>query len=90
MELLKVSEYETVSGWYVTGATKAGWKWRYVPHMLKLSAKQYIDLLKSYGAVDITYYAPTDCLLYHFETKEKAHKWVLFVNREARKINYCW
>ncbi len=58
--------------------------------MLKLDAVQYINLLKTYGAKDIKYYAPTDCLMYSFETKEKAHKWVLFVNREARKRNYCW
>lgn len=91
-ELLKVTEYESGAGgrWYVTGATRAGWNWRYVPNMLKISAPEYIQLLKKYGAIDIKYYAPTDCLLYSFPNKEKAHKWVLYVNRIARNTNYCW
>ena len=90
MELLKVTEYNTVSGWYVTGATRAGWKWRYIPNMLNLDAVSYIKLLKNYKARNIIYKPETDCLLYSFDKKEDAHKWVLYVNRQARKINYQW
>ena len=91
MELLKLTEFMGTSGrWYVSDSTRAGWKWRYIPNMLEISAPVYIRLLQTYGAKDIKYYAPTDCLLYSFDSKDKAHKWVLYVNRKARERNYCW
>lgn len=92
MELLKVTEYKSnaCENWYVTGAVRAGWKWRYIPNMLKLNVSSYIKLLKDFKAVNIIYKVNTDCLLYSFETKEYAHKWVLYVNRKAREINYQW
>lgn len=92
MELLKVVEYKSSAceKWYVTGAIRAGWKWRYIPNMLKLDCESYIKVLRSYKATDIIYKADTDCLLYSFDTKENAHKWVLYVNRKAREINYQW
>ena len=90
MELLKITEFETVGGWMATGATRPNWKWRYIPNMLNLDVARYINILHSYKAIDIKYYAATDCLLYRFKTKEDAHKWVLFVNRKARERNYKW
>ena len=91
--ILKVTEYESGAGgcWYVTGTQQgAGWNWKYIPNMLQLDIKSYISLLKKYGANKIKYYAPTDCLLYSFDKAETAHKWTLFVNREAKKRNYYW
>jgi hypothetical protein len=90
--LLKVVEYEGGNGnWYITATQqKAGWKWRYIPNMLKLDVTSYIELLKKYGAIGFIYKVDTDCLLYHFNSKEKAHKWVLYVNKCARNSNYTW
>ena len=91
-KVLKITEFESGAGdrWYVTDSTRAGWNWRFIPNMLKLSISSYIKMLRDYGAIDIKYYAPTDCLLYSFPNKEKAHKWVLYVNKVARNTNYCW
>lgn len=91
MVQLTVVEYQGANGWYVTASQQqAGWNWRYIPNMLKLNLKQYIELLIQYKATILHYYVPTDCLLYYFNTKDDAHKWVLFINRMAKKYNYLW
>ena len=91
--ILKISEFSTPIDnlWYVTGTSqKAGWKWRYIPNMLKLNVEDYIKLLHRFKAINLRYYVPTDFLSYCFKTKEDAHKWVLYVNKKAREIGYCW
>lgn len=92
MQLLKITEYESGAGniWYTTSTAQLGWKWRYIPNMLGLNARDYVKELQKYGAINIKYYAPTDCLLYSFPTKELAHKWVLYINRVARNKSYYW
>jgi len=92
MILLKTAEFQGGSGrWYVSAAhQQPNWNWKYIPNMLKLDAVSYVKLLQKYGATDIIYNVDADVLLYSFESKEKAHKWVLYINRIARNTNYMW
>ena len=88
MANMKFAEWMSGSDhWYVglfwTSAAPEKW---YVPwKFMKISFEDYIKLLQNYGAENIRYYPPTDCLMFNFPSETKAHKFVLDMNRKVRK-----
>ena len=90
MATMKYSEWQCGNVWRVglfwNSAVPEKWyvSWKFT----KLSFEDYIKMLKSFGAENIKYYPPTDCLIYEFPDKTKAHKFVLEMNKRARKENW--
>ena len=89
MATIKFAEWENGGGnWYVglyrTSAVPEKWyvEWK----LTNLAFDEYIKMLQNYGANTIKYYAPTNCLIYSFPSKEKAHKYVLERNKQLRKL----
>lgn len=89
MSTLKFKEWQSASGrWYCNDNTHPQ-KWWVPARMLGLSLTDFILLIKDkYGATIHSYCLKTDVLIYSFNTEAEVHKFVLFINREARKRNY--
>ena len=91
--ILKVSNWETASGFVVADTNDLGHDsavWWHIPRMLNMSLVDYIKMLKDeYQVVDFKYIpASNHLLLFFFPTQAAAHKFELFVNREAKKRKY--
>ncbi len=90
--LLKYSEWESPTGWHCTDisdfAHGSGFWW-HVPRMLDISLTDYILLLKDeFNAINFSYDIDKNVLLWKWPTYQDCHKFVLFVNREARKRKF--
>lgn len=91
--LYKISEWQGGSGkWYcndVTDLAGVSGKWWVPARMLGIPLTDYILLLKDqFNATIVEYYEPTDILIFHWEKQTDCHKYVLWINAQARKINY--
>lgn len=84
----KFAEWEGASGrWYVSlfMENAVPEKWYVAWRLTDLSFENYIKMLQNAGAVGIKYYPPSDCLIYYFSTRDKAHAFVLERNRFLKK-----
>ena len=84
----KFAEWQNSSGrWYVGlfMAAAAPEKWYVEWKLTGLSFEDYIKMLRKAGADEIKYYPPTNCLIYSFCTRDKAHAFVLERNRFLKK-----
>ena len=93
--ILKITEWESASGrWYAADTTGfSGW-W-VIARMLEMKLGEYARfLVNEYNAIidDFIIYPYEDkrnsLLIFHFNSYQDAHKFVLFVNREARKRKF--
>ena len=85
-KILKIAEWEAISKRYYVSD---GGKWWIPARMLGLSLEDFILKLKNeYNASKFAYCLETDCLVFSWDNYEEAHKWVLYINREARKRNF--
>ena len=89
--IYEASEWDIGNKWYVNDvkelATSAS-KWWQPMRMLGMSVEQYINLLISYNAKNLTYYKESDALTFSFDTQSEARKFKNFLNREAKKRNW--
>ena len=88
-QLLKVDEWDSVSGrWYVADV-KTWTGWRTMARTFGISdVEQFIELLKEkYNAEIMSYNPNNDLLLFSFNKYKNAHQLKLDVNRIARKQN---
>ena len=91
----KMIEWTDPTGRWMVAANEsaktAKGKWWYPARMMKISLIEYVDLLREYGADDIHYYPPLedgiggDVLCFSFAKYADAHKFLLYINRLARK-----
>lgn len=63
-------------------------KWYTPMRILGISIEEYIDLLKSFNAQGLYYYAPTDYLSFYFVKEKDAKAFCSYVNKKARTLNY--
>ena len=93
--ILKISEWQSVSGrWYAADVTGfSGW-WT-IARMLNMELNEYAHfLVDEFNAKidDFVIYPYEDkrnsLLIFHFNSYQDAHNFVLFVNREARKRKF--
>lgn len=94
MHRLEYSEWQSGDGrrWYCNDvkelATVAS-KWWVPARMLGMSLTDYVLLLKDTFHANIEqYYEPTEVLIYSFNNKIDVHKFVLWINNQAKKVNY--
>ena len=65
-------------------------KWYTPMRILNLSIDEYIDLLiKTFNAQGLSYYSPTDYLSFYFSKEKDAKAFCSYVNKCARRSNYC-
>lgn len=93
VHLLKYSEWQGSSGlWYagdVSDLKNNSNAWYYVPRMLRIPLTDYILLLKDkFNINDLYYSKDKNFLMYNWKSYQDCHKFVLFVNKEARKIKF--
>lgn len=63
-------------------------KWYTPMRILGISIEEYVDLLKSFNAQGLYYYAPTDYLSFYFVKEKDAKAFCSYVNKKARTLNY--
>lgn len=92
-KIWKASEWQTGSGrWYVNCvddlADISGLWW--IPcRILNLSPEDFVLLLKDkFGADHFYYNKETNVLIYSWSKYQNAHKWLLYINAEARKKQF--
>ncbi len=92
--VLKLKEWQdttTKNRWFCADVEELGkgsGYWWYPARMLEMPLTDYIALLKEYGAEGFEFY-PRSCFLYfYWADYAKVHKFVLYINKEARKRNY--
>ena len=90
--LLKFSEWETPSGWHCNDtsdlANGSGYWW-HVPRMLNMPLTDYVLFLKNnYNAKNFHYNSEYNVLLWDWPSYSDCHKFMLFVNKTARKTQY--
>ena len=90
--IYEASEWESGGKWYCNDTKDLAGisgKWWVPARMLGLSLEEYILLLKDeYKVSRMSYYIPTDCLIFSWDNYNDCHKFKLFINREARKRKY--
>ena len=92
VHLYHMSTWMGTSGrWYcndVTHMSGRSAKWYTPMRILDLSVEEYINLLLKFNAQEISYYSPTDCLLFSFNTEKNAKAFCSYVNKAASKRQY--
>lgn len=89
----KVDEWQSPTGeWYcndVQDLAGISGKWWVPARILNLSLTNFVLLLKDKFNANIkTYYEPTDVLIFSWEKYAECHKYVLWINSMARKVNF--
>lgn len=92
MHLLKFSEWESASGWHcndISDLANGSGNWWNPPRMLNISLTDYILLLKEkFNAYNFSYSKEKNVLLWSWKNYIDCHKFLLFINNEARKRKY--
>lgn len=89
MAQFKISEWQSGSGRWYAADTATFTKWWAIPRFLNIGFDKYIEMLKNEYKVDeIVYNSEANVLLFSWKNNTMCHKFVLFVNRMARKG--CW
>ena len=90
--VLKVSEWESASGWLVADVTRpaaSSSDWGWIPKMLNLSITDYIHLLYSkFNVRYIKYFPGCNMLHFAFASLNDARKFKNYVNKTAREKNF--
>ena len=91
--LYKVEDWRAGSGkWYcndVSDLAGIAGKWWVPARMLGISLTDYILLLKDkFNATIVTYVEDTDVLIFHWDTYTDCHRYVLYINKEARNRKF--
>lgn len=93
VHLFKMTTWQSASGrWNVNDVSNlsgASAKWYTPMRILNLSIEEYIKLLLQYKAKGLYYYAPTDFLSFYFDKEVDAKAFCSYVNKIAKKRNYC-
>ena len=92
--LYQITCWQAASGnWYCNDVKNLGGKsakWYAAMRMLGLTIEEFIELLMTYGAINISYYEPTDYLSFSFEEEKDAKAFCSYVNKQAKTKNfYC-
>ena len=89
--LYTMTHWESCGSYYVNDVknlTGRSAKWYTPMRILNMTVDEYIQLLLKYKATEIKYYAPTDCLTFHFKTEADAKAFCKFINNKAKVRNY--
>ena len=91
--LLKFSEWQSPTGkWHCNDVSDLGagsGYWWHVPRMLGIELPKYILFLKDkFNATNFSYSIEHDLLLWDWNNYDDCHKFVLFVNKEAKKRKF--
>lgn len=91
--ILKYTDWEGGSGkYYCNDILDLGGlssKWWIPARMLNMSLTDYILMLKDkFNANIVTYCEETDVLIYNWDKQNECHKFVLWLNAQARKANF--
>lgn len=90
--LYQMTHWDINGHWYVNDVKNLAGrsaKW-YVPmRILDLTVDDYISLLLRFHAQGIYYFEQTDYLNFYFVKEADARNFCSFVNKEARRKNYC-
>lgn len=92
-KLYKVTEWEDPLGkWWSNNVQELATisaKWWVPARMLNMSLTDYILMLKNeYNANIISYHPDSDVLIFNWTNYADCHKYTLFINAKARKLNY--
>ena len=90
---LKYTEWQSASGkWYCNDTADlsgVSGKWWVPARMLNMTLTDYILMLRNdYNANIIKYSESTDYLHFNWDKQVDCHKFVLFINREARNRKF--
>ena len=91
VHLYKMTAWESNGKWSVNDVKNLSGrsaKWYTPMRILGISIEEYIDLLKSFNAQGLYYYASTDYLSFYFEKEKDAKAFCSYVNKKARMLNY--
>lgn len=90
--LLKLTEWESPTGWHcndVSDLANGSGNWWNVPRMLNIELTDYVLLLKNkFNAINFTYNTKSNVLSWLWKDYTDCHKFVLFINKEARKHKF--
>lgn len=91
--LYKVTEWQSPSGnWYCNDTADlcgVSGKWWIPARMLNMTFTDYILMLRrEYHANIVRYNESTDCLIFYWDNYADCHRYVLYINREARKRKF--
>ena len=94
MRLYKASEWETSFGeWHVADTSDLGnmsAAWWIPAHIFGISQEEYIHLLvEKYHVDKLSYNLEKNILLFSWKNYQYAHKYLLDINRIAKKKNFC-
>ena len=90
----KMIEWTDPTGRWMVGTTDLAntpqGKWWFPARKMKISLTDYVKLIKEYGGSRIQYFPPMDngagdVLYFTFDKYADAHKFVLYINKLARK-----
>lgn len=88
--LMKYSEWQGASGkWYATDISnfaEGSGNWWNVPRMLNMELTDFILLLKNTYNANLSYH--NEVLLWNWNNYNDCHKFVLYVNKEARQRKF--
>ncbi len=91
VHLYQMTTWESNGKWSVNDVKNLSGrsaKWYTPMRILDISIEEYINLLKSFNAQGLYYYAPTDYLSFFFLKEKDAKAFCSYVNKKARSINY--
>ena len=91
VHLYQMTTWESNGKWSVNDVKNLSGrsaKWYTPMRILGISIEEYIDLLKSFNAQGLYYYAPTDYLSFYFVKEKDAKAFCSYVNKKARTLNY--
>ena len=90
--ILKFSEWESPTGWhcnYTSDLAHGSGNWWNVPRMLGIELTEYVLLLKNdFHAFNFSYDAKYNVLLWKWKNYNDCHKFVTYVNKEAKKRKF--
>ncbi len=91
--LYHCEEWQAGSGrWYcndIKDLNGVSAKWWAPARMLSISLTDYIIMLKEdFHATIVSYNKDTDVLIFYWDRYADAHRYVLYINSKARKINF--
>ena len=91
VHLYQMTTWESNGKWSVNDVKNLSGrsaKWYTPMRILDISIEEYNNLLKSFNAQGLYYYAPTDYLSFFFLKEKDAKAFCSYVNKKARSINY--
>ena len=91
LHLYQMTSWESLNRWHVNDVKNLSGhsgKWYTPMRILDLSVEEYINLLLSFHAEGLNYYASTDYLGFYFPKEKDAKAFCSYVNKEARKKHY--